>query len=122
MEGNVIISAGPASSYLFGEPANKPTPRTHRNKPNLKNAFVCFTGRFDMGLQRQCAALTKRNGGIACERVGGGLDFLVVGNKGSKTWVSENRGWKMIKAERLKEKSGKPATITENQFIEMVGK
>jgi NAD-dependent DNA ligase len=93
-----------------------------KEKIDLRNSLVVFTGKFDFGTRKQCVAALESRGGIHAGRtVYTSVKYVVVGNHGSPTWsLGEKGGQKIIQArENSKKTKGRMCRmITEAEFIE----
>ena len=98
----------------------------HLNKPHalpLRNKTFVFTGSFEFGTQDECARATHLLGGhrSPSNNVTRLVDVLVVGTRGSPTYLWKNYGTKMVRANELRRQSGKPLIVTEDRWRKEIG-
>ncbi len=78
----------------------------------------CLTGKFVLGTRKQVEQQVKRLGGFVRPNVTVGLDYLVVGDFGSRDWIQSAYGRKIERAVELREERGRLAIISEQAFVE----
>jgi len=85
----------------------------------LKGAKCVFTGRFEFGFQRDCEAVTKRQGGKVVDDVTMDTHILVVGAGGNPLYLWKTYGKKIEKADRYRRQSerGRPLIIAEYDWF-----
>jgi NAD-dependent DNA ligase len=82
-------------------------------------AFV-FTGEFDFGTRKECQDAVVRKGGAApnVKFVSQNIDYLVIGQHGSRVWKRGSYGNKIESATLTRREHGKPAIISEKHWTE----
>lgn len=88
----------------------------HNRPRDLKfrgNEYV-FTGRFDYGIQDECMREIERRNGLCADHVTGRTAVLVIGSKGSTSYLWKKYGTKIEYADRLRKKTGRPLIIMED--------
>jgi len=83
---------------------------------SFEGKTFCLTGEFDFGEKSQVASAIERLGGSIERNVKKNLDFLIVGNKGSENWSSENYGGKVKKALEYNDKGCHISIIRESDI------
>lgn len=76
-----------------------------------------FTGTFLSGIRPECLDAVNALNGVGQKSVTGATDYLVIGNEGSSRWAEESHGRKIEKAMMLRMETGKPAIITESDWM-----
>jgi len=108
--GNDFSETGSAAADCPALPTN-PDARIQFDKRTF-----CFTGTFLYGTRASCEWATQSLGGITLKAVTQSLDYLVIGAMVTKDWAYESYGRKIEKAANLRQKGGKIAIITEQQW------
>ena len=81
----------------------------------------CFTGKL-AGLKRSQAEREARaRGGVTTDVVNERLDYLVIGSIPSVGWKHGSFGTKIAKARELKKAIGRPALVSEDDFVTALG-
>lgn len=75
-----------------------------------------FTGSFDYGTHKECSTATRKIGGKAWHDVTHRTDVLVIGAKGSPTYLWKEYGTKIERANRYKAATGKPQILIEENW------
>ena len=79
-------------------------------------SFV-FTGKFSSGTRSECQEAVQNFGAIGQKGVNGSTDYLIIGNEGSDNWAAGSHGRKIESAMILRMKTGKPAIISESDWL-----
>lgn len=105
------------SQILFnGSPFDSPMPQLTING----HVFI-FTGRFGFGSREECRRAVTTRGGLAPDQgVSRGVDFLVIGTKGSPTWKKGAYGRKIEDALLARREHGSPAIISEEHWLSIL--
>ena len=83
------------------------------------SASICFTGKLHISRNR-AAQLVKERGGEVKGRMESGITHLVCGAMESPPAALDGRSGKLLKAERLRGKTGKPLILSESAFLDML--
>lgn len=75
----------------------------------------CFTGKFASGTRAWCESVVLERGGIALPSITRKLNFLVIGEIGSRDWLHSTHGTKIQKAVEYRS-SGVPLHIVSEQY------
>jgi NAD-dependent DNA ligase len=95
------------------EPVNRTTLLPLDNPPPLilfEARTFCFTGQFASGSRQWCEQQVLQRGGVPKSTITKKLDYLVIGEVGSRDWVHSTHGRKIESAVELKQ-SGSPICI-----------
>ena len=107
-----IGQGNPATSL----PLNKPMPDVV-----FEGRIFLFTGKFAFGDRKSCQFLIQSLGGKTAAGVVQGLDYLVIGNLGSRDWIHTTHGRKIEAAVEYRDKKGLPlAIINEPHWLDHV--
>jgi len=97
-------------------PLNKPMPDVV-----FEGRIFLFTGKFAFGDRKSCQFLIQSLGGKTAAGVVQGLDYLVIGNLGSRDWIHTTHGRKIEAAVEYRDKKGLPlAIINEPHWLDHV--
>lgn len=96
----------------------------HGIRPNnpreivFDNATFAFTGRFEYGTQAKCAQATEARGGYwsPSNHVTESVNVLVIGEKGSPTYLWKKYGKKLVHANQLRQQWRTPLIVTEERW------
>lgn len=83
----------------------------------LKGKTVCLTGNFSTMDKKDFESFLLKHGAIIKNGVSKKLNYLIVGELGSKHWAQGNYGTKIKKAMELNESGGNIVIIKENDFL-----
>lgn len=75
----------------------------------------CFTGKFASGTRSWCESVVTERGGAALSGITKKLNFLVIGEIGSRDWLHSTHGLKIKKAVDYRD-SGVPLHIISEQY------
>jgi NAD-dependent DNA ligase len=78
----------------------------------------CFTGKFNSGTRAWCEAQVHNRGGVALSSVNRKLNYLVIGDIGSRDWLHSTFGTKIKKALDQQEKGVDTRIISEQHWYE----
>lgn len=83
-----------------------------------------YTGFFDFGTQDECARATRRRGGrhTPGNQMTHKVDVLVVGTRGSPTYLWKRYGTKMKSANELRRRWHKPLIVAEHRWRKAIGR
>lgn len=85
---------------------------------DISGKTVCLTGNFDIDPSRErIINRIVELGGIIKKDIVKSLDYLIVGNQGSKDYKSGSKGSKIEKAEHFNEKGASIKIISESEFF-----
>ncbi|MBM3859923.1 MAG: hypothetical protein FJ395_09770 [Verrucomicrobia bacterium] len=73
----------------------------------------CLTGKFLYGGRKECIAAIEGRGGIWMDNPTQDIDYLVIGNCGSRAWLHSTHGLKIQRALELRETGGRIKIISE---------
>lgn len=92
--------------HAIGDPSNPELPPASTTLPitdpapdiAVECSRFCFTGRFYTGTRPRCQQLTVDAGGAVYDRVTAEIDFLVIGDNASSSWLHSTHGRKIEQA------------------------
>ncbi len=84
---------------------------------NLKDKKVCVTGEFKIGKRQQVLDFLERHGAVISKGVNSKLDYLIVGELGSKYYKPESHGNKFESVRKLQDKGNPIKIITESDLF-----
>ena len=91
-------------------PLCKPAPAV-----SLVGSTFCFTGKFVSGTRAWCEGQIQARGGLILPNITKKLNFLVIGNLGSRDWLHSTHGLKIKKAVEYRD-NGLPLHIISEQY------
>lgn len=108
----LLATVGGNTAPLNQEHSNSTTlPLCKPNPPVLfEQHTFCFTGKFNSGTRNWCETQTKQRNGLATSSVTKKLNYLVIGEIGSRDWLHSTHGLKIKKAMDYRD-SGTPLHI-----------
>ncbi len=108
-----------ASEISDGSPFDAPEPEIE-----FRGKSFMFTGKFTFGDRSACQGAVESHGGAApdTKTVVPEIDYLVIGTDGSKAWKMGAYGNKIEKAILLRRERGTPAIISENHWVQALGR
>ncbi|MEY4243968.1 MAG: hypothetical protein RLZZ245_1553 [Verrucomicrobiota bacterium] len=108
-----------ASEISDGAPFDSPEPEIE-----FGGKSFMFTGKFTFGDRSACQGAIESCGGKApdTKTVVPEIDYLVIGTDGSKAWKMGAYGNKIEKAILLRRERGTPAIISENHWVQALGR
>lgn len=86
------------SSDSTSLPLSKPAPDLI-----FAGRIFCFTGKFQSGTRQWCESKVLAKGGIAASSITKKLNYLVIGDIGSRDWLHSTHGTKIEKAMEYRE-------------------
>lgn len=104
-----------AASHSTALPLNDPTPAVQ-----APGHSFCFTGRFASGSRTWCESMVKERGGIAVPTITKKLNFLVIGEIGSRDWLHSTFGTKIQKAVGYRDAGMPIQIINEKHWFEQI--
>ena len=87
---------------------------------NISGKKICLTGDFDCMSKSDLATRLEEKGAIVKGNVVKGLDYLIVGDRGSSQWAQGNYGTKIKKAMELNSKGSHIEIIKESDFLSLI--
>ncbi|MDN5841986.1 MAG: BRCT domain-containing protein [Alcaligenaceae bacterium] len=100
---------GVAASNSTSLPLSDPLPAIQ-----VPDHTFCFTGKFASGTRAWCESVVLEHGGVALPNITKKLNFLVIGEIGSRDWLHSTHGTKIKKAVDYRA-SGVPLHIISEQ-------
>ncbi|EHQ58186.1 NAD-dependent DNA ligase [gamma proteobacterium HIMB55] len=112
-------------SKLAGDPSTLGEMAKSSNLPlcdppppiRFEGSRFCLTGTFGSQLKRSgCEKVIRDRGGV----IGGiakSTDYLVIGEYATSSWKHSSMGNKILKAMAFRDDEGKPAIVSEGQFL-----
>ncbi|MGB3425631.1 MAG: BRCT domain-containing protein [Castellaniella sp.] len=101
---------GDAASNSTSLPLSAPPPIIQ-----VPDHTFCFTGKFASGTRAWCESVVLERGGAAQSNITKKLNFLVIGEIGSRDWLHSTHGLKIKKAVGYRD-SGVPLHIISEQY------
>lgn len=77
--------------------------------------IFCFTGKFNAGSRNWCHEQVTVRGGLAANNITKKLNYLVIGDIGSRDWLHSTHGTKILKAVEYRD-SGVPLNIISERY------
>lgn len=96
-----------------GSPFDDPVPEIEFSEKSY-----CFTGVFSSATRAELLEETRKAGAIPHKSMKNSTDYLVIGHDDSKGWVHGKYGRKIEKAMMLRMELGKPAILSEADWLE----
>ncbi len=84
------------------------------------NRTFCFTGKFQSGSRPWCVSQIIARGGIAASKLTQNVNYLIVGEINSGSWISAKHGRKIGKAIKYREAGAKIAILSEQNWFEQL--
>lgn len=97
------------------QPRSTTLPLTEPAEIAFPNKVFVFTGKFTHGSRDQCIEATEALGGISSKLINRKVDYLVIGEIGSRDWATASWGRKIEHAQMLVQ-DGHPILIISEQF------
>lgn len=113
--GNTAPQVGEASDST-SLPLCKPAPSIV-----FAGQSFCFTGKFNSGTRDWCQKSVESRGGVSAGTVTKKLDFLVIGDLGSRDWLHSTHGTKILKAVEYRDRGAPLAIVSEQHWFEQLG-
>jgi len=107
------VTGGPPPTEELSAPSRLPLCSPAPEVVFVDRSF-CVTGKLFSGSRREAHALIEAKGGRVAERITKSLDYLVVGEVGSRDWLTSAFGNKIIKAVEYRD-SGVPVSIVSEE-------
>ena len=98
-----------------GTPFDDPLPQI-----SFPGRNFAFTGKFTSGQRPECQTAVEELGAVGQSGVNRNTDYLVIGNEGSANWAEGSHGRKIEKAMILRMETGRPAILSEADWVEAV--
>jgi NAD-dependent DNA ligase len=98
-----------------GSPFDDPTPDICFDK-----TYFAFTGKFSSGTRPECQQAVASFGATGQDSVNRDTDYLIIGSEGSGNWAEGSHGRKIEKAIMLRMDTGKPALVSEADWLTAV--
>jgi NAD-dependent DNA ligase len=80
--------------------------------------LFCFTGKFHSGTRQWCETQVTMRGGMPAASVTRKLDYLVIGEIGSRDWIHSTHGRKIEKAIEYNDAGGAIVIVGEEHWFE----
>jgi NAD-dependent DNA ligase len=84
------------------------------------NRTFCFTGKFQSGSRPWCVSQIIARGGIAASKLTQNVNYLIVGEINSGSWMNAKHGRKIGKAIKYRESGAKIAILSEETWFEQL--
>lgn len=84
------------------------------------NRTFCFTGKFQSGSRPWCVSQIIARGGIAASKLTQNVNYLIVGELNSGSWIHAKHGRKIGKAVKYRESGSKIAILSEQHWFEQL--
>jgi len=110
--GNTAPARGEASDST-ALPFCSPTPRIV-----FPSRVFCFTGKFEWGTRDDCESAVMERGGTCKGNITKKLNYLVVGDVGSRDWLHSTYGRKIEQAVAYRDAGVPLAIVSERQWAE----
>ncbi len=120
--GLLLATVGGNTAPLNGQHSNSSTLPLCQPAPNIdfNERIFCFTGTFNSGTRDWCHAQVKQRNGATASNITKKLNYLVIGEIGSRDWLHSTYGLKIQKAVEYRA-SGVPLNIvSERQWFEHI--
>jgi NAD-dependent DNA ligase len=98
-----------------GSPFDDPIPVISFNGMSF-----AFTGKFSSGTRPECQEAVQSFGAIGQDSVNRATDYLIIGSEGSGDWAEGSHGRKIERAMMLRMETGKPAIVSEADWLTAV--
>lgn len=112
----LLATVGGNTAPLYGQHSNSSTLPLCRPAPAIEFAqkIFCFTGKFNSGSRDWCQAQVAHRKGSCASNITKKLNYLVIGEIGSRDWLHSTHGLKIQKAIDYRD-SGVPLHIISEQ-------
>lgn len=107
--------AEPAQPEEPEQPRSTALPLTEPPEIIFPDKVFVFTGKFALGTRDQCIAETESRGGTASDRITRTVNYLIIGEIGSRDWATASWVRKIEHAQMLAQ-DGHPIHIVSEQF------
>lgn len=97
------------------QPRSTTLPLTEPTEITFPDRVFVFTGKFALGSRNQCVAEIVARGGFSSDTINRKVNYLVIGEIGSRDWVTASWGRKIEHAQMLAQ-DGHPIMIISEQF------
>lgn len=87
---------------------------------DLLDKTVVLTGTFSVVPRSHFEKNLQERGAILSRSVSGKTDYIIIGGEASRDWIEMNRGTKLIKAQELRAKTGRPDFVSESQLLRLM--
>jgi NAD-dependent DNA ligase len=95
-----------------GSPFDDPVPDI-----GFDGTSFAFTGKFSSGTRAECQQAVQDSGAIGQKSVNRSTEYLIIGSEGSDNWAEGSHGRKIEKAMMLRMDTGKPAIVSEADWL-----
>ncbi|MBS1170592.1 MAG: hypothetical protein H6R01_1510 [Burkholderiaceae bacterium] len=86
----------------------------------FEQKIFCFTGKFASGSRQWCEELTSSLGGVVSPGITKRLNYLVIGEIGSRDWIHSTHGRKIEKAVEYVDAGSNIAIVSEMHWHEHI--
>jgi DNA ligase (NAD+) len=100
--------------------ARKPAPTKRAGVRSLAGKRIVFTGGLSSMRRADAKRLARKAGATVEDRVSQATDLIVVGGQ-SPHWKAEEKGQKLLDADREAERGHRIALVSESRFLALVG-
>lgn len=116
-------TAGSNTAVLKGEASDSTALPLCSPAPQVTAAgrTFCFTGKFNSGTRQWCESRTVEFGGVPAKGITKKLNYLVIGEIGSRDWLHSTHGLKIKKAVEYRDAGVPLHIISEKHWYEHLG-
>lgn len=116
----LLATVGGNTAQQTGESSNSTALPLSDPPPTIEfsNRRFCFTGRFTYGERDKCQAEVIARGGVCQDAITKKLNFLVIGQLGSRDWLHSTHGLKIMKAVEYRDSGVPLAIVSEHQWLD----
>lgn len=87
---------------------------------SVTGKLVCLTGDFQRGARKKVEAELEQLGAVIKKGISKKLDYLIVGCRGSDSWITDQYGTKIKKAKELQEAGAGVQIVNEDDFFSVL--
>ena len=87
----------------------------------FEHATFCFTGKFSSGSRDWCQNQVSARGGVALSSITKKLNYLVIGEVGSRDWLHSTHGTKILKAIEYRDQGVPISIVSEQHWHQCLG-
>lgn len=111
--GGIAAPSADAPNFSSALPLCSPAPMIQ-----FDGRVFCFTGKFNSGTRDWCSAQVEARGGRSVSGITRKLDYLVIGELGSRDWMHSSHGRKIEKAVSYRDEGASLRIINEQHWFE----
>lgn len=118
----LLATIGGNTAPMNGESSDSTTLPYTKPFPSVEfqDKVFCFTGKFACGSRQWCEDAIQKKGGSAISKITKKLDYLVIGEIGSRDWIHSTHGRKIEKAIEYIENGEDINIISEQYWYETI--